>query len=84
MASAQVDKGLSDNVRVIPSLNTAVAARYVAGIQGSGAAIASPECAALYGLVPLNKHVQDSDNNYTRFVCLSREPLIYPGANRIS
>ncbi|HUM82968.1 MAG TPA: prephenate dehydratase domain-containing protein [Lachnospiraceae bacterium] len=78
-------KGLSDNVRVIPSLNTAVAARYVAESKEAGeAAIASPECAALYGLVPLNKHVQDSDNNYTRFVCLSREPLIYPGANRIS
>ena len=27
---------------------------------------------------------QDSDNNYTRFVVISREPRVYPGANRTS
>ena len=28
--------------------------------------------------------MQDSDNNYTRFICIAKEPLVYAGANRIS
>lgn len=48
------------------------------------AAIASRSCAALYGLEVLESNIQDSDNNYTRFVVISREPRVYPGANRTS
>ena len=32
----------------------------------------------------LESNIQDSDNNYTRFVVISREPRVYPGANRTS
>ena len=32
----------------------------------------------------LNDDIQDSDNNYTRFFCVSKDPVIYAGANRIS
>lgn len=32
----------------------------------------------------LEPNIQDSDNNYTRFVVISREPRVYPGANRTS
>ena len=39
--------------------------------------------AALYGLEVLEPNIQDSDN-YTRFVVISREPRVYPGANRAS
>ena len=61
------------------------AARYVAESPESGAAaIASPECASLYGLNVIRKNIADSDSNYTRFICVSKEPEILPGANRIS
>ena len=42
------------------------------------AAIASRSCAALYGLEVLEPNIQDSDNNYTRFVVISREPRALP------
>ncbi len=76
--------GLKD-VQVIPCGNTAAAAKQVAE-SGSrtAAAISSHPCAALYGLECLSDTIQDSDNNYTRFVCVTRDPVIYAGANRIS
>ena len=74
-----------NGVRVIPCANTAVAAKMVAE-SGSrhAAAISSHPCAELYGLECLNDHIQDSDNNYTRFICITKDPIIYAGANRIS
>ena len=76
--------GLS-GIRVVPCANTAVAAKMVAE-NGSRhvAAISSHPCAALYGLECLNDRIQDSDNNYTRFICVTKDPAIYAGANRIS
>jgi chorismate mutase/prephenate dehydratase len=38
------------------------------------AAIASPEAAAAYGLVVLRRGINDSDDNFTRFVALSAAP----------
>ena len=74
-----------NGVRVIPCDNTAAAAKMVAE-SGSrhAAAISSHPCAALYGLECVSDAIQDSDNNYTRFICISKEPVIYAGANRIS
>lgn len=74
-----------DGVRVIPCDNTATAAKEVA-LSGSrhAAAIASHVCAELYGLTTLRDDIQDSDNNYTRFICIARDPVIYAGAGRIS
>ena len=76
--------GLKD-VKVIPCGNTAAAAKMVAE-SGSrrAAAISSHPCAALYGLECINGNIQDSDNNYTRFICVTKKPVIYAGANRIS
>ena len=72
-------------VRVIPCDNTAMAAKMVAD-SGSrhAAAISSHPRAALYGLQCVNDAIQDSDNNYTRFICITKDPVIYAGANRIS
>ena len=65
--------------------NTAMSAEMVANSERTDvAAIASRSCAALYGLEVLEPNIQDSDNNYTRFVVISREPRVYPGANRTS
>ena len=65
--------------------NTAVAAKMV---MESGrddvAAICSAACADLYNLRILEDHVQNSDFNYTRFICITKTLEVYPGANRIS
>ena len=74
-----------NGVRVIPCDNTAVAAKMVAESGNRhAAAISSHPCAALYGLQCVNDAIQDSDNNYTRFICITKDPVIYAGANRIS
>ncbi len=76
--------GLKD-VKVVPCANTAMAAKLVAESGNRhAAAISSHPCAALYGLECVNGSIQDSDNNYTRFICVTKDPVIYAGANRIS
>ena len=76
--------GLS-GVSVIPCDNTAVAAKMVAESGNRhAAAISSHPCTALYGLECINDNIQDSDNNYTRFICVTKDPVIYAGSNRIS
>ena len=74
-----------NGVHVSPCDNTAMAAKMVAE-SGSrhAAAISSHPCAALYGLECVSDAIQDSDNNYTRFFCIAKDPVIYAGANRIS
>ena len=72
-------------VKVTVVANTAIAAkRAAADDSGHSAAISSRNCADLYGLTVLSDEVQNSDNNYTRFICISKEHEIYPGASRIS
>ena len=76
--------GLPD-VRVHVCENTAVAAKRVAESQRDDvAALSSRPCADLYGLEVLSANVQDRDNNYTRFACISKDLEIYPGADRTS
>lgn len=73
------------NVRLTACENTAVAARKVSESAGRGvAALCSPECAELYGLAVLAEGVMNSEDNYTRFICISRELEIYPGADKVS
>lgn len=86
-AIGQCNKFLSslEGVKVTKVANTAMAARMVAeSDRDDVAAIASQECIDLYGLEVLKKHIQVTDNNYTRFICISKKMEIYPGANRIS
>lgn len=65
--------------------NTAAAAKFVAESGRKDiAAISSSNCAELYGLKVLSRKVANSENNYTRFICISKEPEIYAGANKIS
>lgn len=73
------------NVRIIPVENTAEAARMVAQSgDRTKASISSRLCSELYHLQVLKNAVQNRDNNYTRFVCIAKEPKIYSGANRTS
>lgn len=77
-------QGLS-GVKIIPCENTAMAAKMVSEAEGnSAAALSSRSCMKLYGLECLRESVQDRGNNYTRFICISKELEIYPGANRTS
>ena len=76
--------GLKD-VKITVVENTAVAARMVAESDRTDlAALSSRFCGELYGLNILEANVQDQDNNYTRFICISKQPEIYPGADRTS
>lgn len=77
-------KNFSD-LKVTEVPNTAQAAELVANSDRDDvAAIASFECGELYGLECLEQSVQDSANNYTRFICISKNLEIYPGANKTS
>ena len=73
------------DVKITIAPNTAVAARTV---KESGrddiAALSSRFCADLYSLDTLAEAVQDMGNNYTRFICISKEPEIYPGADKLT
>ena len=73
------------NVKVIPCENTATAAKMVAESNDPGiAALSSRACSQLYNLEILKADVQDSGNNHTRFICISKDLEIYPGADRTS
>ena len=64
---------------------TADAAKMVANSDRDDvAALASYACGQLYGLECLEEDVQDQGNNYTRFICISKNLEIYPGADKAS
>ena len=72
-------------VKVTVVANTAVAAKTVAESDRSDlAALSSRFCAELYGLDMLASSVQDMGNNYTRFICISKDSEVYPGADKIT
>ncbi len=72
-------------VKITSYPNTALAAKAVADSDRNDiAALSSLECASLYGLSVIRKSVQNVGNNYTRFICISKQPEIYPGADRTS
>ena len=73
------------DVNIVPMVNTAVAAETVAKSgRNDVAALSSRACAELYGLNCLAASVQDKGNNRTRFICISKNLEIYPGADKTS
>lgn len=73
------------NVKVISCENTAAAAKFVAESDRRDiAALSSRACIELYGLDCLAASVQDEGGNFTRFICISKNLEIYPGADRTS
>ena len=72
-------------VKVTVKENTATSAKMVARSERNDvAALSSHACAQLYGLEGLKASVQDKGNNYTRFICISKDLEIFPGADRTS
>ncbi len=73
------------NVKITVCENTAIAAMTVAQSDRKDiAALSSRMCAELYGLKILRSGVQDEGNNHTRFLCISKNTEIYPGADKTS
>ena len=73
------------DVNVIAVANTAVAAEMVSQSGRTDvAALSSRSCAELYNLTCLQPTVQDQGNNHTRFICISKNLEIYPGADKTS
>lgn len=65
--------------------STASSARLVSELgDKTKAAVASKACASLYGLQILAEDIHYNDNNYTRFICIGREPLLDETCNKIS
>ncbi|MDD6188242.1 MAG: prephenate dehydratase domain-containing protein [Clostridiales bacterium] len=74
-----------NGVKITTCENTAIAAKMVAESERSDvAALSSRACAELYDLACLAESVQDKGNNYTRFICISKNLEIYPGADKTS
>ena len=72
-------------VNIIPVGNTALASEMVSKSgRKDVAALSSRACADLYGLECLASNVQDKGNNRTRFICISKNLEIYPGADKTS
>lgn len=73
------------DIKITVCENTAVAAKLVSDSKRSDiAAISSPDCAGYYGLSILDETVANTDSNFTRFICISKDLEIYPGADRMS
>ena len=73
------------NAKIIPVENTAVAAEMVSkSLRNDIAAISSRACEELYSLTCLASSIQDEGNNRTRFICISKNLEIYPGADKTS
>lgn len=78
-------KQFPQDVKITVCENTAMAAKMVAmSGRKDAAALSSGFCAKLYSLKLLEKSVQDRDNNYTRFICISKNMQILPGADKTS
>ena len=65
--------------------NTAIGAKMVSeGDDSSVAVLCSKDCANIYGLEIIKEKVQNSEKNYTRFICISKDLKIYSGADKVS
>lgn len=75
-------------IRPVASIDTAIAARDLAGNNEPGRAVIASELAAeLYGLEILRRDFQDVDGNTTRFLVFAREQqhtVALPGVNYIT
>ncbi|MBQ4339667.1 MAG: chorismate mutase [Firmicutes bacterium] len=86
-AIAQCESFLSElkGVKITACENTAAAAKMIMDSgRTDAAAIASPICGELYGLTTLKTSIQDQGSNFTRFICISKNLEIYPGADKTS
>ena len=73
------------NYEPVNIVNTATAAKMVREQNDpTQAAIASAECARIYNLEIIQRDIQDSKRNLTRFGAVRRRPVSSAGANKVS
>lgn len=73
------------SVDVVPCTSTSHAAQRAAAANDPGvAAICGESCAKLYGLSVLADTIQNSENNDTRFLCITKGAALFAGADRLS
>ncbi len=78
-------QSLGKNVKITRVENTALAAKMVAESERNDvASLSSRSCASEYSLSVVASAVQNNGNNHTRFICISNDLEIYPGADRTS
>ncbi len=65
-------------------INTAAAAKFVSESDEPAAAICSVKSAKLHGLEILERNIQDTDENYTRFLCISKTMQLHESADKVS
>lgn len=74
----------ANNLTPFEYANTALAAEYVLNSDEKISAICSEECANLLGLDILKKDITNANENYTRFICISKKIYISKNADIIS
>ncbi len=76
---------LDKDIKITECENTAIAAQMVSESERCDiAAISSELCASQYDLEIIKRGIENTKNNYTRFICFSKNLEIYPGADRTS
>ena len=76
---------LPSDVKITRVENTAKAALMVStSDRNDVASLSSLYCKDQYGLELLEKNVQDNANNQTRFICITKDLEVYPGADKTS
>ena len=84
---AQCSEFLANHPQIaaFPALSTAQAAKDVAQMNDvTVGCIASPEAAAIYGLIELASGIQNSDGNSTRFAVVSAQPKVDAACDKTS
>lgn len=73
------------DVKITRCDNTALAAKLVSERKEKGVAcICNKECAGIYGLKVLATEIQTNNDNYTRFIAVSKTLKVFDGAKKIS
>ena len=68
-----------------PYYNTAISAKFVAESKDKAkAAIAGKRAASIYGLDILAENINTSNDNYTRFITISKKLLVEDASNKVS
>ncbi len=71
-------------LKPVPYLNTALAAEKIASSNEEIAAISSKFCAENLKLNIIKENIENSSENYTRFICISKKAVVSEKANIIS
>jgi chorismate mutase/prephenate dehydratase len=85
MALSQCSKFIQDkNISTTNFANTAVSAKFVANSDKNIASICSKKSAEIYGLKILFEDIQNKEDNYTKFISISKKVYLNPSADTVT